>query len=161
MADLNLKKVFDIKKDVWKKITVYSIDAIQVRTDKGVDRDGSRFPGYSAKYIDRKATRFQRKDGKPTQAKALRGLSLSRRTATPDFKLRGFTMRDLSLIALTDKYALIGWRGEAGNIVAAHEERGKFKVGGITKKQHDEVIDIFDTYFVGKWNQQKDIVIEV
>lgn len=146
---------------MWQKIAAYAIDHIKVRSQSGVDREGVSFPAYTPEYAKQKARGFVgKRSGKRPQA--FKGISLERQTGTPNFRLRGFTLRDLSLRAASNKGATIGWRGEFANIVAANEERGKYKVGGVSDKEFDKILEMVDQEFVGQWNRRThDVSIEV
>jgi hypothetical protein len=158
MAD----NTFQFDKQFWKKIAVKAIDHIKVRTQKGIDREGKPFPPYSENYAELKQFGFKPTiGGKKAGRVAHKGLSLERQISPPNFRLRGFTMRDLHLFAATAAHAIIGWRGEFAQIVSAHEEKKKYKVGGIEPEFESKLVDEADAYFVNRWNKQKDIEIKV
>ena len=147
----DFKKTFTPTTRMWAKIATTAIASIKKRTQRGRDRNGRVMPPYSKKYAENKAKGFTTKVGR--KVKSLRGISTNRQVSPPNFRLRGFTIRDLSLLAKSALSAVIGWRGEFATIVAAHEERGKYKVGGITPKEHEELVKIADKHFQDQWNR--------
>ncbi len=157
----NISKAFTLSAGLWRKIATLGVELIKVRTARGIDREGRKFPPYSKRYIDRKALGFVNKSGKRGTT-AVKGISLDRFSATPNFRLRGFTMRDLKIRAVSRTSALIGWLQEFATIVSAHEDRGKYKVGGVSDKDFKKIINLVDDEMVKNWNRKtKDQVIHV
>lgn len=152
---------FKFEQQFWKKLAVDAIDHIKVRTQNGIDREGKPFPPYAESYAELKQFGFRPViGGKRAGRVAHRGLSLERQVNPPNFRLRGFTMRDLHVFAVTADHAIIGWRGEFAQIVSAHEEKKKYKVGGIDPKYETQILEKIDDWFVNRWNRQKDIEIK-
>ena len=162
----DFKKTFTPTTRMWAKIATFGRTTILKRTKRGIDRNGKRFPRYKARYATQKAKGFkdvqvsyQTRSGNVVEfrtkkrPKHLKGISLNKQINPPNFKLRGWTLRDLSTLAKNKFGCVIGWRGEFAQIVAGNEERGKYKVGGITDKEHKEIIKIADKHFQDRWNR--------
>jgi hypothetical protein len=157
---MNLDKLLEFHKGLWRKLGQQAIDTIKIRTQKGIDREGYRFEPYSESYADRKASGF--KDDLYGRPENLRGLSLDRQVTPPNFRLRGFTMGDLKIRAVATDAVTIGWQGEFAEIVNAHEQRGKYRVAGVTDKEFDKLIKIIDQQIDGNFRHKtRDVEVTV
>lgn len=166
MADsMNLNKAFELNRKMWAKIVAYAVPQIKKRTEGGRDREGKGFPAYSREYAKLKSRGFTRLTNRTgNKGTKLKGYERTRerQTSPPNFAARRETTRDLSPIAISRDSASIGWRGEYATIVSAHEQRKKYRIGGITKKEHEQVVKIADDFMVRQWNRKtKNIVVRV
>ena len=161
---IGIRSAFKITKKLWAEIGAIAVTQIKKRTQEGKDREGKRFPDYDEKYAELKASGFKRKTNRAgnrgTKIGSLFSGNTERQIHPPNFRLRGRTMGDLEPRRVTDKYAEIGWQNEYATIVAAHEDRGKYKVGGMSDDDMDQIMIGIDKHFVAQWNREtKDVVI--
>lgn len=149
---LNLVKMVDTSK-FWNKAGALVITLVTARTQKGIDYDGKPFPEYSKGYADLKSSGFTTKDGK--RYKQYKGVALERQTNPPNFRLTGKTMRSTRILAQTPYGVAVGWQGREANIVSANDTRKKArKVGGLSEKDLDVIIENLDSTILGNWNSQ-------
>jgi hypothetical protein len=146
-----IEKAFELDPKVWAKINAAAITMIKVRTDKGRDRRGRKFRAYDKKYAAQKGRGFTRKDG--TRYRQFTGKSLSRQVDPPNFRLTGETMNTLRVLRVTKRKGAIGWTGQPAVRVSAHERRGKYKIGGVTKKELKKLGKIFADEYDKRWNR--------
>jgi len=179
MEKMNLEKLLEFEPALWDKIATHAKTAITSRVKTGSGTKGMQeysFEPYTEEYAKMKSrgmvyqkartTTYQgRKQEVRAGQKYLRYAEAgirSKQTTPPDFELTGKTMRGLSYRGKTKYSVTIGWRGEAGGIVDAHEDRGKFQVGGITSKEFDQIIALIDKELGYNWSQKvKDVKIYV
>lgn len=149
ISGMNLEKILEFSPNMWEKIQTQAISIIKRRTQSGygVDNDGRkyRFRPYSKEYAEAKSrgmTRLTNRRGPiGSKYKHLSGVSTDRQVVPPNFRLRGQTMRDLKPRGRGATWAAIGWQGEYGFIVDAHEEKGKYIIDNFEDKEIDEIID--------------------
>ena len=162
---IGISSAFRISKKLWAEIGAFGVSAIKKRTQEGKDREGKNFPRYDPKYSANKAGGFKRKTNrtgnKGTKTAGLFGGSTDRQVSPPNFRLRGRTMNDLSPRRITNRSAEIGWRNEAATIVGGHEDRGKYKVGGMSDDDLDQMMIGIDKHFVMQWNRETKNVVNV
>ncbi len=147
-----INRVFKLDRKTWKKVNAAAITIIKVRTAKGIDRTGRRFPPYSPKYVKLKGRGHTRlSDGK--KYKSMSGKSTSRKTNPPNFRLTGETLNSLRELGVTRKRGIIGWQGETAVRVSAHEERGKYRIGGVSEKDMKILTGIVADEIDKRWNR--------
>ncbi|HEY4756309.1 MAG TPA: hypothetical protein VIH28_09660 [Ignavibacteriaceae bacterium] len=163
---MNIQASVKFDKQFWNRIGVWAVREIRVRTQKGKDRNEKRFPAYDPDYAELKRrgfTRLTKRTGaKGTKYKAYSGISLERQTSPPNFMLTRKTMNDLRIRLVTDQFVDIGWGGEAGGVVDAHEERGKYKVAGFSDKEQNRIVKMVGDEVERNWNTHvKNVIINV
>ena len=169
-----LKDIAKLSNDFWNNMGVVAMTLIRKRTQKGIDRNGNAFPAYKASYATKKAKEFKNvqvsfrdRSGRGVnftakeRPKKLRGISLERQISPPQFELTRRTMRDLNIIAVSTTGVSIGWRKNAAFIIRAHEERGKYKVGGMHPKGLDKLTKLLDKEISKRFNDARAVNINV
>ena len=163
MSHSAIYRSFQIPKSEWQRIGEEMVTSIVVRSGAGVDRDGRAFPAYSEKYAEKKATGFLIEEEAPIGVKAkrpkskpgkLKGVSTSRRVATPDFRLTGDTLNSTRVLASDDKGFIVGWTGDAASKVSGNEERGKYKIAGFSPHELRRITDEIDQVLNRLWNSE-------
>lgn len=148
---MHLVSVVDLPPKMWAQIASYSIKKIRERTRSGYGINDSDslygFPKYSKAYAEAKSEGMKGRGG-------LKGFSIDRQTAPPNFSLRTLTMKSLNILQQAKDFITIGWKGEFAEIVSTHEDRGKYKVGGIAGSEFEGVLDIVGRQLDENWNRK-------
>ena len=165
-----IEKVIELPAKMWEKIASYSIGEIRRRTDagRGVRDNGKEysFPPYTEEYAEAKKKGFKRKTNRSgnrgTKYKSLSQQSTDRQTNPPNFSARTLTMKDLNVLYRGKGFITIGWRGEFGMIVDAHDDLGKYQVGNMSDKELEKILKIIADQMDDNWNRKvKDVSIRL
>ena len=106
-------------------------------TEKGQDAKGRAFKKYSKSYTRLINDNFQKKSG--GRLKAYQGFPVGGKTTKPVFALRGLTMSNFRVRKVVKDGFILGWNGEAAEIVDGNQKKGR-DIVGIPDKEFNEVL---------------------
>lgn len=154
---MNLDRAFQLNRQFWRSIAAFGITIIKTRTARGIgiteNGDSYRFPEYTEAYADLKSRGFRSLTGE--RYAPYGGVSLNRQVHPPNLRLTGDMLGDLKLRAADTSKAIIGWRQETANKVAANERmRRSRRIAGFTKKEIDQMIGLLDKEMINQWNKR-------
>ena len=135
-----IKKIIDINdllkmgNDFFSVVGKKAVKWIQNDSRNGILQEPLKDTYRSAEYMRRKASRFNRKDGKGKIA-GFSGQMSSTRTDYVDMRLTGKLMRGLRLIGTNPKYALIAYRNEDAKKLEGNAVLGR-NIVTVNEKNH-------------------------
>ena len=152
LAKIEYFPVKDMLKIAGEHVTVFR-KRVEV---EGRDYQGKRLPAYSDGYKEalQRDMRIKRGDRKGQRHKGLEGIGLTtnaQKIGRRQFKLRGFTMSNLTKRKATKTYYEIGWDGEAASIVDWNKDKGRNIVDGIPGKEFDFIINLLGKSVDKQW----------
>lgn len=166
IMDKNLSKVKIFPREDIKKIAADHLTIFKRRvTVQGRDKDGQAFPAYSDSYRERLESDFKDESGK--RYKGYGGISLTTggaKIARRQFLLRGLTMKNLAFRKCGTDYYIIGWDGEAAEIVEQNARRRKNPrniADGIPNSEFDMILSWMGKSIDKQWKKIKNKTIRV
>lgn len=139
-------------KDI-KQLAQYHVSIFNIRVKKGVDARGRYFPNYSSDYEYLKSRGMKGKRGK--KLKPYRQISIrSRQTRPPDFTLTGRTMVNLRERKHGKDFYVIGWDGEAAEIVQGNQGKGRDIASDIPEKEMKFMLNALNRVIQKEWNKK-------
>jgi hypothetical protein len=139
---MGLSKIQLFPVRVMRKIGAFHNTEFKKRVERGEDKDGRKFPGYTKRYADLKARRFTSETGK--KYKYPRAPIVSTETGTPDMTLTGHMLRNLQLdVAKTKKTQwVLKLTGEHAEKAIGHKKRGRNIIDDIPNKEKDKLVKL-------------------
>lgn len=133
-------------------------------TGKGKDANGMPFPAYSDAYLDKLQNDFRDESGK--RLEGYEGLALdtsAQKISKRLFNLRGLTMRNLRVRRVKGDWYMIGWDGEAAQIVEQNQNRRKKRdiASDIPNDEFNRVVQMFGKVFDDEMRAVRDKTIYV
>jgi len=119
-------QMLDIPVSLWKKIGGQTATRIVKNADKGIDKDGGKFPRYTADYARKKAA------GKASP----RGVSGDRQTSPPNLRLTSVMLNSISAQNATKNGVEIIFRD--GLKVEGNAKRGR-DIYGLSSDNVEEI----------------------
>ena len=143
-----------------RKVAAEFLAVFKKRVQSGKDANDKEFPPYTKEYAELKAKGMTGESGR--RLPRYGGISItSKNVATPDFTLRGITLKSTRITNVEKNAFEFGWDGEPADIVAGNAGRDRDIMSDITENEKVWVTNRLGNIVQDQINKLKDVNVTI